>query len=39
MGPVNISKFRIRLLDKYGRVLDINNNDVSLALEATVLYG
>lgn len=39
MGPVNISKFRIRLLDKYGRTLDINNNDVSLALEATVLYG
>ncbi len=39
MGPVNISKFRIRLLDKYGRVLDINNNDVSLALEATILYG
>lgn len=39
MGPVNISKFRIRILDKYGRVLDINNNDVSLALEATILYG
>jgi len=39
MGPVNISKFRIRLLDKYGRILDINNNDVSLALEATLLYG
>lgn len=38
MGPVSLSKFRIRLLDKYGRVLDINNNDVSLALEITVLY-
>jgi hypothetical protein len=39
MGPVNISKFRIRFLDKYGRALDMNNNDVSLALEATILYG
>ena len=39
MGPVNISKFRIRLLDKFGRVLDVNNNDFSLALEATLLYG
>ena len=38
MGPVNLNKFHIKLLDKYGNVIDINNNDISLALELTLLY-
>ena len=38
MGPVNLTKFHIKLLDKYGNVIDINNNDYSLALELTILY-
>ena len=38
MGPVNLTKFHIKLLDKYGNVIDINNNDFSMALELTILY-
>jgi hypothetical protein len=37
-GPVNLNNLRIRLLDKFGRPLDINNNDFSLALEITSSY-
>ena len=38
MGPINLNKFHIKLLDKYGQVIDLNNNDVSLAIELTILY-
>ena len=38
MGPVNLNKFRIKILDKYGNVIDMNNNDISLSLEITILY-
>ena len=38
LGPVNIDKFRIKILDKYGNVIDLNNNDVSMALEITEIY-
>ena len=38
MGPVNLNKFRIKILDKYGNVIDMNNNDISLSLEVTELY-
>jgi hypothetical protein len=38
LGPVNLNKFRIKLLDKYGNVLDLNNNDFSMSLEITELY-
>jgi len=38
LGPVSISKMHIKLLDKYGYPIDINNNDVSLAFEFTYLY-
>ena len=38
MGPVNLNKLHIKLLDKYGNIIDINNNDVSLAIEITSLY-
>lgn len=37
-GPVNLNNLRIRLLDKFGRPLDVNNNDFSLALEITSSY-
>ena len=33
--PVTISKLFIRLLDKYGDVIDLNNNDLSFLLEFT----
>jgi hypothetical protein len=37
-GPVNIEKLNIRLLDRYGEVIDLVNNDYSLAFEFTILY-
>ena len=38
LGPVSLSKFTIELLNKYGDLIDLNNNDFSLSLELTVLY-
>ena len=37
-GPVKIEKVQIKLLDKFGTVIDLNNNDYSFALEFTQLY-
>jgi len=37
-GPVRISKFRIRLMDEYQRVIDLNNNDISFTLRMIVVY-
>jgi hypothetical protein len=37
-GPVNISKFDIKLLDEHGRIIDLNNNDFSFTLRLTVIY-
>jgi len=38
MGPVSLNNFGIKILDKFGGVIDLNNNDISLALELTILY-
>ena len=37
-GPVDISKLRITLFDEYGRTLDLNNMDWSLALMFECVY-
>lgn len=37
-GPVDIDKIRIRLLDEYGRILDLNHMDWSMTLTFVVLY-
>ena len=37
-GPINISKLQIKLLDKFGNVIDLNNMDYSLTLELETLY-
>ena len=37
-GPVNIKKLQIKLLDKMGRVVDLNNNDYSFTLKIEQLY-
>ena len=37
-GPVNIKKLRIKILDPYGRVVDLNNMDISFALKFQRLY-
>jgi len=38
LGPVNIKRLAIRLLNKFGEPIDLNNNDFSLALEFKILY-
>ena len=37
-GPVNIDKFRIRLLNRFGDVINLNNNDYSFTLELKQIY-
>lgn len=37
-GPVTISKLNFRILDSFGNLLPLNNNDYSLALEITQIY-
>ena len=37
-GPVNISKLDIKILDEFGRIVSINNNDFSFTLRLTVIY-
>lgn len=37
-GPVNLSKLHIKVLDKFGKVIDFNNMDYSFTLELEVLY-
>ena len=35
-GPSNIKKLSIMLIDKFGKVLDLNNSEISLSLEFTI---
>ena len=37
-GPVNISRLQIKILDKFGSVIDLNNMDFSMTLELEILY-
>jgi hypothetical protein len=37
-GPVKLEKLRIRLLNKYGDVINLNNEDYSISIEITELY-
>jgi hypothetical protein len=37
-GPVNIQKLHIRLLDNFGRALQLNKNDFSMTLEMEQIY-
>ena len=37
-GPVNISRLQIKILDKFGNVIDLNNMDFSMTLELEILY-
>lgn len=37
-GPVDIMKLRIRLLDEFGRMIDLNKSDYSLTLKIEQLY-
>jgi len=37
-GPVDIEKMRITITDEFGRVINLNNMDMSMALTCTCLY-
>jgi hypothetical protein len=37
-GPVKLEKLKIRLLNKFGQVIDMNNNDFSIAFEIKENY-
>ena len=38
-GPVDIEKIRITVVDEFGRVINLNNMDLSMAFSFTCLYG
>jgi len=37
-GPIKLEKMSIRLLNRFGEVINLNHNDYSFALEITQLY-
>jgi hypothetical protein len=37
-GPTDITKLHIKLLDEFGRIVDMNNGDYSFTLELEILY-
>ena len=37
-GPCNLSRLNIKLLDEFGRIVDLNNGDFSFTLEIEILY-
>lgn len=37
-GPVDLKKLEIRVLDKFGNIIDLNNMDFSFTLETEILY-
>ena len=37
-GPINISKLHIKILDKFGFIIDLNNMDYSITIELEILY-
>jgi hypothetical protein len=38
LGPVKIKRLNVRLLNKFGDIIDLNNSDFSLAIEFKILY-
>ena len=37
-GPVDVSRLQLQILDEFGRILDLNNMDYSMALNLVCLY-
>jgi len=37
-GPVNLRKISVKILDKFGNIIDLNNMDFSFTLEMEILY-
>ena len=38
LGPVRIEKIQVRLLNKFGEVVDLTHNDFSFSLHFTRIY-
>ena len=38
-GPVDVEKIRLTIVDEFGRVINLNNMDLSLAITFVCLYG
>jgi hypothetical protein len=37
-GPVNISKLHIKLIDKFGTIINLNNMDIAITIQFEILY-
>jgi hypothetical protein len=37
-GPINLKKIHVKLLDKFGELIDLNQMDFSFTLELELLY-
>ena len=37
-GPTDITKLYIKIYDEFGRIIDVNNADLSIELECEILY-
>ena len=37
-GPVNISKLHIKLIDKFGNIINLNNMDIAFTIQFEILY-
>jgi hypothetical protein len=37
-GPINLKKLKVRLLDEFGRTVDLQNSDYSFSLKLQMLY-
>ena len=37
-GPVDIQRLHIQILDEFGRIMDLNNMDLAIALNLVCLY-
>ncbi len=37
-GPINLKKLKIKLLDEFGRTVDLNNSDYSFSLKLEMIY-
>ena len=37
-GPINLNRLHIKILDRFGSIVDLNNMDFSMTLELEILY-
>ena len=37
-GPIDLSRFYIKIMDAYGQIIDLNKMDFSFSIELEILY-